>query len=235
MDDLRSKKSPSFGVIVPVVNKKNADQLFSSIEHQESVFPERVFIIDNSEADTPYSFESSRFDVVVMRRGYSFGVNPSWNLGVEQIGDFDYLSILNDDVILGNWFFFKVADIFSAHEDCGVVCPETSKNLQAFRRIQHAPQGSVRGKMLRREGWAFTMRSGLAREVFPIPKELKIYCGDDWLWLLSHEKGYFWFRNAGNVVYHAVGDSIRSLGIGKDILRAEKRMFNTLATKWREK
>ncbi|MCK5237065.1 MAG: hypothetical protein KAR06_08775, partial [Deltaproteobacteria bacterium] len=55
--------------------------------------------------------------------------------------------------------------------------------------------------MTRREGWAFTIRRDIVADN-PIPTELKIWYGDDFLYTLAGNRGYDRVMMVNNPVFH---------------------------------
>ena len=67
--------------------------------------------------------------------------------------------------------------------------------------------------MRRREGPAMTFKKSVLDTLPPIPHErIATFYGDDWFWRHCYKRGFPWFRDLGNVVFHHVGSSILKLG-----------------------
>jgi hypothetical protein len=78
--------------------------------------------------------------------------------------------------------------------------------------------------MKKREGWAFSFQFSLLKAIPPIPDDLITFCGDDWFWMHTHMKGFRWYKDTGNVVYHKVGAAVKKLGV-RYHLRRDKAAF----------
>ena len=196
----------TYNVIIPVVSRDLAVDLLNSMA-DNTILPDQVLIIDNSLAGTTFDFDPGlSVDIIYMKK--RLDVNASWNLGISYIDDCDYLAILNDDVLLGKYFFEKNINIFRQYTDCGVACPDTVHNIADMKTC-----GS--GKIIRmkkREGWAFSFRYSLLKKIPSVPDVLKTFCGDDWFWAHTHSQNYCWYKDTGNIVYHKVGAAVKKLG-----------------------
>jgi hypothetical protein len=137
--------------------------------------------------------------------------------------DIQYVTVLNDDLLIQSNFFETTAEIFENHLKCGVVCPVTVTRKEAL----HYPIPTTHPEgMARREGWAFTIRKWLWDKIKPIPQDLTTFCGDDWLWHWTHRKGFIWRYNLKTKVYHYGSTTVRTLnGEGVPLLKHEKRLF----------
>ena len=211
-----------YNVIIPVVNRKLAAALLASIA-ANTVTPDNILIIDNSLADKAFPADT-RFPIEIIDPGKQLGVNASWNLGIREIGDCDYLAILNDDVILGTQFFEKNIAVFRQQGDCGVACPMTVFDMAELH-------DNARGRIIRmkkREGWAFSFQWQLLKEIPPIPDKLITFCGDDWFWVHMHLRGFRWYKDTGNIIYHQVGAAVKQLGV-RSHLRRDRAAFKESA------
>ena len=212
-------------IIIPVVNVDLAENLLRDIENN-TLLPKEVIIIDNSSSIKPHSVFRYDTDKFIITYYYSTTglVNESINLGISKLSNScNLVSILNDDIRIGNWFFQRVKETFQVNPRCGVACPNTSVKYDI------PPQkGRVRYvRMGEREGWAPTFKKKMLDKIPSIP-HLKIttFHGDDWFWYYSHKLGYIWVKDVGNRIQHFVGASVRKKG-----LRAIKRKERTA---WRK-
>jgi len=208
-----------YNVIIPVVNRDLAAALLDSIA-ANTVIPDNILIIDNSLVPQAFPVQARLPVSVIVDPGKRLGVNASWNLGIGETGDCDYLAILNDDVILGEHFFEKNIKIFRQYKDCGAACPDTVHDMADLHDNTH-------GKIIRmkkREGWAFSFRWPLLMMIPSIPDELTTFCGDDWFWVHTHMEGFRWYKDTGNIIYHEVGAAVKQLGV-RSHLRRDRAAF----------
>jgi GT2 family glycosyltransferase len=207
-----------YNVIIPVVNRDLAAALLDSIA-ANTIIPDNILIIDNSMVCKAFPFDG-RLPIEIIDSGKRLGVNASWNLGIREAGGCDYLAILNDDVILGKHFFESNIEVFRQYKDCGVACPATVHDMAELKR----PGAGRIVRMKKREGWAFSFRWSLLKEIPPIPAEMVTFCGDDWFWVYTRLNGYHWYKDTGNIVYHEVGAAVKKLGV-RSHLRRDRTAF----------
>jgi hypothetical protein len=197
----------NINVVIPVVQPMLCNELITSMENN-TVLPQRVIIIDNTELG--YCSTSDKFQIDSYR-SVSGRVNESWNLGVSLVDiQCDYVSILNDDILLNRWFFQRVLETFESRPHCGVACPFIVGSMAEFgngereRRIK---------KMGKREGCAFTIKKEYLDAIAPIPiHRVETFHGDDWYWYWTVIRGQFWYQDLGNVIFHHVGSSVLPMG-----------------------
>ncbi len=223
----------NFEIIVPVVNVKMfCTYLFNSICNN-ILLPKKIIIINNSKYKNNNIFKHKMLKYIVdntlnieIYSSETGFVNESFNIGISHLSsNCDYVSFLNEDVILNDCFFQKNLKVFEI-KNCGVACPKTVnfiKNL--INDVDNIQQ------MSKREGWAFTVRKDLLDLIPPIPhKKLSIFFGDDWFWYHSIDAGFLWYKNTGNVIYHKVGVSKNTKF--KPILNAERKEFQRIVKKY---
>jgi GT2 family glycosyltransferase len=201
----------NINVVIPVVQPLLCSELIGSME-RNTVLPQRVIIIDNTERGT-YCLSSDKFQIDVYH-SVKGRVNESWNLGVSLVDiTCDYVSILNDDVYLNSWFFQRVLETFESQKACGVACPLSVDSIEKLgkgkgpRRIK---------KMGVREGFAFTIKKTYLDAIAPIPTHrIVTFHGDDWYWYWMNVRGHFWYKDLGNIIFHHVGSSVLPMGFRK--------------------
>lgn len=208
------------GVIVPIIHDKFINGLLDCIA-QNSLLPDKIIIIDNSENGVKLK---TRLNIERYTPPSPHGVNASWNYGIHELfAQVDLISILNDDLLIENLFFEKILRVALLYKKFGVFCPETVSDAILIRDAM--PLDSVIGSgMNRREGWAWTIRSEVAKQIPPIPDELKTWCGDDWYWHHCAKLNRPWMKMINNKCFHFVGQSNRIVDVHKDI-RKEKQLF----------
>lgn len=155
------------------------------------------------------------------------GFNKSINLALNALTDEDQaVSVLNDDVVLGPYFFEKNVNVLQSIATCGVACPATVHDKTYFLTSPHPPNVH---RMKRREGWAYTIRKDLLDLIPRVPhQKLKTFCGDDWIFWWTHKLGYFWYKDESNVIFHHEGATVKPLRLNRTDLAIEKATFAEL-------
>ncbi len=157
-----------FSVVIPTLQR--SPDLWPLVQ-QCSAHPLvlEVLVINNAKA--PLTWDSPK--VRVLQQAENIYVNPAWNLGaLEARGD--WLAIINDDVRFGDAAFDVAARLLRTGL-VGLVAPDEASYLE-----------DVRGRPTWRLQFEFNAKLGtfmcLRRADYsPIPDELKIWGGDNWL------------------------------------------------------
>jgi len=194
---------------------------------QCSVKPDKVFILNNSGKE--YTNDLSPYGVNVVNFEENIGVNAAWNVGLEFARiQSSHLSILNDDILIKEDFFKRINLLLSIRSllDVPIFCPSTTHDKALFDRTEVSCYPSRTHYMRRKEGWAFTIRDRFAKTIRPIPKELFIFCGDDWIWNETVKYGTKWVKDERNIIYHTVGATLKNNPKLRALLKHEKRIFH---------
>lgn len=161
-----------FSVIIPTLQR--SAELRPLVE-QCAAHPlvAEVLVINN--ATGPLHWPSPKVRVLHQER--NIFVNPAWNLGVREASA-QWLAIVNDDVRFDDDVFDYVAKLL--RRGCyGIIGPDPScfERLRSGR-IRHriAPFFSFKGPF----GTFMCMRR---TDYVPIPEEMRIWGGDDWLFM----------------------------------------------------
>jgi hypothetical protein len=128
-----------------------------------------VIIIDNDRNVSHPLPQSEKLRVLKMYR--NIYVNPAWNLGVKE-AKFENVALINDDVNF-NPDVFKLLDDGTLKHLGVVGMAESNYMLTRDQDYQISSSG-------RHLGWGCVIMFAKERYV-PIPEDLKIWCGDDWL------------------------------------------------------
>lgn len=199
-------KHNRFIVIIPVTIRTDlARKLLKSIA-DNTLLPQKVVIVDN----TAHGFEpgSFPFPITILQDGLRHSCNESWNIGMSHVSwfkDCDFVTVLNDDLLLNPWFFEKIADVFfmgNGETPLGCVCPQVENEKYYLERNIQGEHKMV--GMKKREGGAFTLAYDLLAIIPPIPPELQVYYGDDWIWWWTYRAGRkCWIKDEANIIWHA--------------------------------
>ena len=103
--------------------------------------------------------------VKILQMSSNIGVNPAWNLGVEQANN-DDIVILNDDFIFDLKFLEEVVKF---KDQYAILSINQDKDATTLVDITTRPYGF---------GCAFYINK---KDYVVIPEDFKIYFGDDWL------------------------------------------------------
>lgn len=109
-------------------------------------------------------------------------VNEAWNEWVEKAKG-KYIFIINDDIILYRWTIEKLISIADYH---WISCPYYS--CKDDKKTIHT-----------KSYWwivwfAFMMTRQTAKMIFPIPEQLKIWFGDNYIYVMNKRRFAMWWR-----------------------------------------
>lgn len=159
-----------FTVIIPTLQRS---QLLHPLVVQCAAHPlvEEVIVINN--APEPLNWSSPK--VRVVQQESNIGVNPAWNLGA-RLASGELLAILNDDIDIPDLLITTAARVLrlpnvgvvGVHESC-YSRPGTWRNRPLFRPMYTRPFHFGTAMFMRRDRY------------IPIPDDLVIFYGDDWL------------------------------------------------------
>lgn len=213
-------------VIIPTLFKVDDEFFQAAIE--EYVANENITeitIIDNTEDKIGIEKEYLHHPKIIIVNGYdNLYVNAAWNLGA-RLAENDILLFVNDDI-------FCPKDLVTAAElllgeDVGLVTYTTSNFVEDEGILNDAgvksrELSSIKGyleqirnmydnyglkilKTFRRHGMFMMMRK---EDWVPIPDDLIIWCGDDWIYQSLKEKGKYPIQLYPFFVYHQHGGSV---------------------------
>jgi hypothetical protein len=157
-----------FSVIIPTM--WYSDKIFKLLDNLESSpFVGEILLIDNNKGKRPAQINDTD-KITILEQSENIYVNPAWNLGVEK-SKYENICISNDDLVWDVGVLSHILD--NIHLGIiGQACSNYDRILELNPKIQ---------PMIGREsGWGccFFIHKSKWK---PIPSELKIACGDDYL------------------------------------------------------
>jgi hypothetical protein len=163
-----------YSIVIPTMWKcDRLTQTLNELNKLESVG--EIILIDNT--NNPYIVELDKVNHI--KEGKNTFVNPAWNKGYH-LSRFDKLLILNDDVWMRNWETLNGLDKIDLYQ-YGVIGMDidglTNPNFELG--LLPTPQ--------RRGAWGCMMIMD-KRNYTPIPEEMKIWGGDDYLFVHNRAK-----------------------------------------------
>lgn len=170
-----------FAVVIPTLQRS---PLLAALLDAVCADPlvHEVVVVNNAPAD----LHPNDARVRVISPGRNLLVNRSWNLGVQE-SSAPLLWIANDDIVLPDGLLAAVAQ--RLRQGAGIVGPSPisvgplAATGRRVGRIRFAPiafrrPGFGTAMFLRRENW------------HPIPADLQLWCGDDYLFSRQRELNY---------------------------------------------
>lgn len=158
-----------------------------------------IILIDNTENSLPVKINKVRH----VLEGENTFVNPAWNKGVE-MAKYDKLLIINDDT----WFDWDLIKQIEPHinEASGMI-GISSKNYKIqnqanpikLQKTGKRPMGFACAFFIHKDNWS------------PIPEEMKIWGGDEWLFLHLQKRGIQNYRLINLKVSGSISTTIQQL------------------------
>ena len=169
--------SDKYSVIIPTLQKAWSITriLLDVILKDENVG--EVILINN--CGTPINLVNNKLKVVNLQE--NIFVNPAWNLGVE-LSMFENIALVNDDIILPNNIFGKIGNL----EEYGIV--GYGEYIPMDHKTYDVGLASIDLASERKYNFGVFMVFKKERYI-PIPNEIKIWYGDDWLFYHNKNNG----------------------------------------------
>ena len=170
-----------FSIIIPTM-QKNTDILNMLLKElaDDSIVGE-IIIIDNSLKG--FCYHSDKVKVIIPKK--NLFVNNAWNLGVEK-AKYNYIGILNDDIILPKNFCEQISTVLSQNSEIGL-CGLDSTILYNTDKSEfnEYPQNSILNFVpinndVYIKHWGSAI-FGKKENFYKIPSNLKVWCGDNYL------------------------------------------------------
>lgn len=198
-------------VILPVAQYDMALDLLGMIDRNTTV-PSDVHIIDNTGLTHVWTVPNKyqiRFHHSTTGR-----LNESWEIGRAQLSpDTDYVTFLNDDIVIGKWFFRRVVETFEVDKSIGIVVPNSVPTPEAVTEL---PVNYVQPPHWKLEAAAFTIKKSVLDKIPPLPWErITTFYGDNWMWAHTRDQGYYIMEDTGNCMHHYVGVTVLERGFRK--------------------
>lgn len=165
-----SRHGRPFSIVVPTLQRSPRLQEVT-LRCAEHPLVREVLVINNAQEPIPFSHPRVR----VLQQEQNIFVNPAWNLGVREARG-ELVALVNDDVLFEDEALTHAAGILR-RGFFGIVGPDLSAfHDDGSRRISH--------RLARHDATTryFGTFMCLRREDYrPVPQELRIWGGDDWL------------------------------------------------------
>lgn len=193
-------------VIIPTYNQINyTNELFESV-NENIVKPERIILIDDCGSDKVYKIvkKYKNLNITFIRHEINKGLNYSWNEGIN-LSTTPITSVLNNDIILNKFFFKKIIESYHSLS-WTLICPFTVKNKKEIKLNKDEPV--ITQKMGKREGWCWTGKTEYLKKILPIPSNLRMYFGDDYIFFRTRNDNLNTLKIMNNYIYHYGGRTV---------------------------
>lgn len=230
------KPISKLSVIIPTLQKdvSTLTNLVLTLTKDEIV--DEILIIDNSLKG--YHFDNEKVRVITPKE--NLFVNPSWNLGVQEAKN-EYICLANDDIKIPENLCTKVIEnmkneygIIGIDESAIINTRDEKKNEiidinniepQIIERIKIEP---TRFRCL----WFAIIMFFKKENYVPIPEDLKIFFGDDWIFYQAKKLGKTNVNVCGAKIYHL--GSMTSNSFRGFVSKEKKKYFDHIIPKYRQ-
>ena len=172
-----------------------------------------IILIDNSTANLAKKFENMSSRIRIIYFPSNIGVNRAWNLGVAA-AETEYYLILNDDCLVWSRCIARSESIL-VDRKIGLLTYRTMTETRPeihyslFMNQYEKPDLVSMGPSHAQHtaGW---FMYGRVAEYEPIPAELRIFYGDNFIYQTLRKKGLRTVIDRANILYHEVSVTINS-------------------------
>lgn len=224
-----------FTIVIPTMWKSNMliDFLYELVQVE---YVSEIIIINNDYKNTPRNDVLFHDKVKMIDFGGNIFVNPAWNYGVSQ-SKTDHVCLMNDDVKFDTRLFSRVLDFSSENGDFGSMGlnpgvvelgqpPHTSTNIDFIEPksgVDLLGYGCL--MFIRREFWR------------DIPLDLKIYCGDAFIYdrsIWNGLKNYLITNISHDINYATTTTSLTDTGslLAEGFLKKEGHIYENTVRKY---
>jgi hypothetical protein len=183
----------------------------SIVEYINSQLIDEIIIIDN---DPQKKINLPKSDKIkYISKGYNIFVNPSWNWGVKESKN-ENLIFANDDIVIKNIDTLLTNINLLKFDLVGL----DYKNINKGKGVTFSP---INENMERGFGCFFYIRKN---HYTPIPEEMKVWCGDKFLFKKIKNKSQF---SCDNVTIK-LSKTVKSIDNIHPILENDRKFFSNL-------
>ena len=188
-----------YSVIIPTMWKCDRfQQTLRELSANELVG--EIILIDNTSNDLKIELPK----LIHILEGKNTYVNPAWNKGVE-LANYDKLCILNDDIWM-DWNILNIVEPYVTQEN-GVIgmAEENYTN----------PHYELRLEPITHRNGGFGCCMFIHKENYtPIPNQMKIWSGDDWLFVKNRNRRKQNYKITGFNVEGEIGATSEQIELG---------------------
>ena len=167
-----------YSIIVPTIWRGDEIRLMLPYIDKHPLIGE-IIIINNAVNNTPDWFLNSTYTKVrTFDMSQNTYVNPAWNIGVRN-ATYDKICLLSDDVFFDPQVFEVLNDKLSPNDGCAGPAMLPPHNISAGIEVQNRTPN-----LNMTNGYGILLFFNKQNYV-PIPKPLKIYFGDVWIYMQS--------------------------------------------------
>lgn len=185
-----------------------------------------VLLIDNgAETGVKYvidKYVNSKTNVFVINNKENIYVNPAWNQIINFFlnNDYDYLLIMNSDLILQkDWK--QVLDFYLEKYPELIPVPVISHD-KSILKSQVDIEFNYGEVFSSTAGVCIVLSKEMANKIYPIPEQLKVWFGDNWIYDGLRKLGYRTFVLNNFISYHSGSQNVSRVKGISEIIEQDK-------------
>lgn len=209
--------------IESVVNKPDVDLLLIDNGAEESV---KKVIIDSAKNNLNIT--------QIISNHSNIYVNPAWQQAIDYFlnqPQYDYLILMNSDLIMHHDWDIILKSLWAENPD-DIYIPEiiNDKTFQNFNKRE----SSVR-VYEGTPGVFITLNRKQAEIINPIPKEIKVWFGDNWIYDILRGLGYKTIIPNNLLSYHYWSQNVQKVEGISELIEEDKRQWQLIKHRVQER
>ncbi len=190
-------------IIIPTLQKNLTilSKLISTLDNDISV--DEIIIIDNSGNGFNNDFAELSKKLVIVRNNTNEYVNPCWNKG-KNLAKNDYIAFFNDDLIIPDNFCFNV--LKQIKNKTGIIGVSndivTNINPSEYKTIKFNNKKPKIKEISYRTNYYGIIMFCHKNSYYEIPHEMKVWCGDDYLFYMNKKLKHKNYEIRESQVFH---------------------------------
>lgn len=169
------------------------EHLVASVRRNSAGHNVKLVSLDNGSTDGTGDYLQAVSDVF-LRLPRNIGVNPAWNLllGTALGMNVDMIVLVNNDVIVGPAWLDAPARELARDDNWSYFLPNGEfTKVAGFDESVRSSLPALAGRRAPgRAGWCLFFTPAMVRWFHPLPHELVLWFGDDWMHYKLNEHGY---------------------------------------------
>ena len=185
-------------IVIPTMQKRTdiLENLVKTLNDDKAVG--EIIIINNAVKPIEFSYDKMR----VITPESNIYVNPAWNLGVKE-GVNKYIGLLNDDIIISQNLCSRILTEFEKNNEIGLIAFDLNDVLPVNDSCSAPKNSEFTLSKTNFIAHGFGIAMFFRKEIYkPIPEELKIWFGDNYIFRQIKKSGYENYLIKGQKIYH---------------------------------
>ena len=174
-----------FSIIIPTLQQDNYVLNMLLYELLNSACVGEIIIINNACKEMMFSDKKIR----VINTDKNIYVNPAWKLGIRE-SRFEYIGLLNDDIIFPKNIFEQIYNFIKQDSGIGLIGLDSINKTEKSEICGYPEDCEIKFSEVDVRGncWGAAI-FGRKSDFYEIPEDMKVWCGDDYLFYQSIKSG----------------------------------------------